>query len=111
MTSLALVELSSMPFSFVSFDRIVSHHGSAELIVSGIIIMAIGNGLGSSSGNLIGSFIIIAWNHTNYRFIFVAIKQYERLSYQDWANTVDKQIQRSVTVIHLIANSAILDEG
>jgi len=52
----------------------VSHHGSAELIVSGIIIMAIGNGLGSSSGNLIGSFIIIAWNHTNYRFIIVCDK-------------------------------------
>ena len=24
-------------------------------------------------------------------------------SYQDWTNTVDKQVQRSVTVIHLVA--------
>ena len=71
--------MSITPSSFASFDRIVNQRGSAGLFVLGIIILVIGITIGSSSGNLAGSFIVSGLGIILIiaSFLFV-IKQYER---------------------------------
>ena len=71
--------MSSTSSSLISFDRIVNHRGSAGLFLLGIIILIIGIGIGSSSGNLAGSIILSVLGIILIiaSFLFV-IKQYER---------------------------------
>jgi regulator of protease activity HflC (stomatin/prohibitin superfamily) len=71
--------MSITPSSFASFDRIVNQRGSAGLFVLGIIILIIGITIGSSTGNLAGSFIVSVLGIILIiaSFLFV-IKQYER---------------------------------
>ena len=71
--------MSITPSSFASFDRIVNQRVSAGLFVLGIIILVIGITIGSSSGNLAGSFIVSGLGIILIiaSFLFV-IKQYER---------------------------------
>ena len=83
--------MSITPSSFASFDRIVNQRASAGLFVLGIIILVIGITIGSSSGNLAGSFIVSGLGIILIiaSFLFV-IKQYERSIILRLASPVDK---------------------